>query len=264
MKYQLGILGLGKMGSSILSGIIKSKIYQKEEVLLFDVNDELKQKYSDLGYKFSDSEQSLIDNVEMLILAIKPQMFKVLNNLKINNDLVVISIAAGKTIKDLEEIFGKQQFIRVMPNTPSLISYGATAITKSANVLEETFNKAKNIFESIGVVEEIDESLMNEIIPVNGSMPAFLYYFVEAYIDDATSCGIPYESAKRLACEAVIGSAKMILETGKPIKELINDVCSPGGATLEGLRVLKENNFQEIIKESNKACIKRAYELSNK
>lgn len=264
MKYQLGILGLGKMGSSILSGIIKSKIYQKEEVLLFDVNDELKKKYSDLGYKFSDSEQSLIDNVEMLILAIKPQMFKVLNNLKINNDLVVISIAAGKTIKDLEEIFGKQQFIRVMPNTPSLISYGATAITKSANVLEETFNKAKNIFESIGVVEEIDESLMNEIIPVNGSMPAFLYYFVEAYIDDATSCGIPYESAKRLACEAVIGSAKMILETGKPIKELINDVCSPGGATLEGLRVLKENNFQEIIKESNKACIKRAYELSNK
>ena len=264
MKYQLGILGLGKMGSSILSGIIKSKIYQKEEVLLFDVNDELKKKYSDLGYKFSDSEQALIDNVEMLILAIKPQMFKVLNNLKINNDLVVISIAAGKTIKDLEEIFGKQQFIRVMPNTPSLISYGATAITKSANVLEETFNKAKNIFESIGVVEEIDESLMNEIIPVNGSMPAFLYYFVEAYIDDATSCGIPYESAKRLACEAVIGSAKMILETGKPIKELINDVCSPGGATLEGLRVLKENNFQEIIKESNKACIKRAYELSNK
>lgn len=264
MKYQLGILGLGKMGSSILSGIIKSKIYQKEEVLLFDVNDELKKKYSDLGYKFSDSEQSLIDNVEMLILAIKPQMFKVLNNLKINNDLVVISIAAGKTIKDLEEIFGKQQFIRVMPNTPSLISYGATAITKSNNVLEETFNKAKNIFESIGVVEEIDESLMNEIIPVNGSMPAFLYYFVEAYIDDATSCGIPYESAKRLACEAVIGSAKMILETGKPIEELINDVCSPGGATLEGLRVLKENNFQEIIKESNKACIKRAYELSNK
>ena len=264
MKYQLGILGLGKMGSSILSGIIKSEIYQKEEVLLFDVNDELKKKYGDLGYKFSDSEQALIDNVEMLILAIKPQMFKVLNNLKINNDLVVISIAAGKTINDLEEIFGKQQFIRVMPNTPSLISHGATAITKSNNVLEETFNKAKNIFESIGVVEEIDESLMNEIIPVNGSMPAFLYYFVEAYIDDATSCGIPYESAKRLACEAVIGSAKMILETGKPIKELINDVCSPGGATLEGLRVLKENNFQEIIKESNKACIKRAYELSNK
>ena len=264
MKYQLGILGLGKMGSSILSGIIKSKIYQKEEILLFDVNDEIKKKYTELGYIFSESEQALIDNVEMIILAIKPQMFKVLNNLKIKDDLVVISIAAGKTIKDLEEIFGKQQFIRVMPNTPSLISNGATAITKSENVLEETFKKAKNIFSSIGIVEEIDESLMNEIIPVNGSMPAFLYYFVEAYIDDATSYGIPNETAKHLACEAVIGSAKMILETGKPIEELINDVCSPGGATLEGLRVLKENNFQEIIKESNKACIKRAYELSKK
>ena len=82
MKYQLGILGLGKMGSSILSGIIKSKIYQKEEVLLFDVNDEIKKKYTESGYIFSDNEQTLIDNVEMLILAIKPQMFKVLNNLK--------------------------------------------------------------------------------------------------------------------------------------------------------------------------------------
>lgn len=264
MKYQLGILGLGKMGSSILSGIIKSEIYQKEDILLFDVNEEVKKKYTESGYIFSDSEQMLIDQVEMLILAIKPQMFNVLKDLKITNDLVVISIAAGKTIDDLEEIFGKQQFIRVMPNTPSLISFGASAISKSKNVTEENFKIVKNIFASIGVVEEIDESFMNEIIPVNGSMPAFLYYFVDAYIKDAVSYGIAYDVAKHLACEAVIGSAKMILETGKPIDELINDVCSPAGATLEGLRVLKENNFQEIIKESNQACIKRAYELSKK
>ena len=105
---------------------------------------------------------------------------------------------------------------------------------------------------------------MNEIIPVNGSMPAFLYYFVNSYIKDAVSKGIAYETAKLLACESIIGSTKMILETNKSIEELIKDVCSPGGATLEGLRIFDENNFEEIIKESNKACILRAYELSNK
>lgn len=265
MKYQLGILGIGKMGGSILSGIIRSKIYNKEDILLYDVNEDIKKQYIEDGFAFSNSEQDLIDKVNMLLLAIKPQMFKALENIKVDNDkLVVISIVAGKTIKDLEEIFGKQQYIRVMPNTPSLIAKGATAISKSDSVCEEVFKKVKNIFTSIGVVEEIDEAFMNEIIPVNGSMPAFLYYFVDAYIKDAVDRGIDYNTSKRLACEAVIGSARMILDTNKPIDELINDVCSKGGATLEGLRILKENNFQSIIKESNDACIKRAYELSKK
>ena len=263
--YKLGILGLGKMGSSILSGIIKSEMYSVSEILLYDVNQEVKKQYELLGYDFSIDEQDLINNVDILLLAIKPQMFSVLEKIKITKEnMIIISIAAGKTINDLEEIFGKQQFIRVMPNTPSIIGYGASAISKSTTVSEENFKIAKKLFESIGVVKEIDESLMNEVIPVNGSMPAFLYYFVDAYIKDAVSKGIEYETAKLLACESIIGSSKMILESGKQIDELIKDVCSPGGATLEGLRVFDENRFQEIIKESNNACILRAYELSKK
>ena len=245
MKYKLGILGLGKMGSSILYGIIKSNLYTKEDILLYDVNEEIKSKLLNEGFKFSDDEQQLIDNIEMLLIAIKPQMFKILNNLNVDNiKLTVISIAAGKTIKNLQDIFGNQKFIRVMPNTPSLISYGATAIARGENVDEETFSNVKTIFSSIGVVEEIKENQMNEIIPINGSMPAYLYYFVQAFIEQAVKDGIDYEVAKRLACEAVIGSAKMILETNKPIDELIKDVCSPGGATLEGLYVLENEKFK--------------------
>lgn len=263
--YKLGILGLGKMGSSILSGVMKSKLYSVDEVLLYDVNQSIIEEYTSQGFKFSSSIQELINNVNILLIAIKPQVFNVLENITISQDsMIIISIAAGKKISDLEEIFGKQQFIRVMPNTPSLIGFGATAIAKSVNTNEKSFEVAKQIFESIGVVKEIDESLMNEIIPVNGSMPAFLYYFVNSYIKDAVSKGIAYETAKLLACESIIGSTKMILETNKSIEELIKDVCSPGGATLEGLRIFDENNFEEIIKESNKACILRAYELSNK
>lgn len=263
--YKLGIIGLGKMGSSILSGIIKSSIYNKNEILLFDINENIKTTLLNDGFLFSDNEEQLLENVEMVIIAIKPQMFNVLKQLKFtNSNLVVISIAAGKTISNLKEIFGNNKYIRVMPNTPALISSGATAIARDENVDEETFNKVKKIFESIGIVEEISEDKMNEIIPVNGSMPAYLYYFVKAFIDAAVEEGIDYEVAKRLACESVIGSSKMILETNKSIDELIKDVCSPGGATLEGLYVFNENKMDEIIKKASKACVDKAYDLSTK
>ena len=263
-KYKFGVLGLGKMGSSILNGIINSKIFNIEDVLLFDVNDQIISMYSMKGFKFTKSESELIENVEMLLISIKPQMFKIFNdiNLKLeDNQLIIISVVAGKTIFDLEQIFGKQNYIRVMPNTPALINAGATAIARK-DVPDEIFEVVKKIFLSVGVVEEITEDKMNEIIPVNGSMPAFLYYFMETYIDDAVSKGIDYDVATKLCAEAIIGSAKMVLESGKPISELIKDVCSPGGATLAGLKVFDDCDFKKIIIDSNEACINRAYELS--
>ena len=263
MKYKFGILGLGKMGSSILSGIINSKLYYKNDILLFDVNEEIKVKFQSDGYNFSTSEQELFESCNYVLLAIKPQMFYILESLDLNKlNLVIISIAAGKTINDLRKIFGKQKFIRVMPNTPALIQNGATAIARDFSVDDVTFNDVKKIFESIGIVEEISEDKMNEIIPVNGSMPAYLYYFVEAFIEEAVAMGLDYEVSKKLACEAIIGSCNMILKANKSIAELIKDVCSPGGATLAGLKVLEEEKFKDIIKECYKKCVQRAYELS--
>ena len=263
MKYKLGILGLGKMGSSILFGIIRSNLYSKDEVLLYDVNEEVKNDLKSKGFKFSCNEQELVENVDTLLIAIKPQMFYKLKELNYSNlSLTVVSIAAGKTIFNLQEIFGNQKFIRVMPNTPALISCGATAIARGENVDEETFSKVKQIFASIGVVEEIKEDKMNEIIPINGSMPAYLYYFVQAFIEQGVKDGIDYEVAKKLACEAVIGSAKMILETDKSIDQLIKDVCSPGGATLEGLYVFENEKLKETIYKASIACVNKAYDLS--
>lgn len=263
MKYKLGILGLGKMGSSILFGIIRSNLYSKDEVLLYDVNEEVKNDLKSKGFKFSCNEQELVENVDTLLIAIKPQMFYKLKELNYSNlSLTVVSIAAGKTIANLQEIFGNQKFIRVMPNTPALISHGATAIARGENVDEKTFLKVKEIFASIGVVEEIKEDKMNEIIPINGSMPAYLYYFVQAFIEQGVKDGIDYEVAKKLACEAVIGSAKMILETDKSIDQLIKDVCSPGGATLEGLYVFENEKFKETIYKASIACVNKAYDLS--
>lgn len=262
---RFGILGLGKMGGSILSGIIKSNIYRKSEILLFDVNDAIINNYTKDGFTFASSEKELIEESEIILIAIKPQMFYRLKEINLCiTDKTIVSIAAGKTINDLKEIFGNQKYIRVMPNTPALISYGATAIARDKDVDDETFEMVMGIFKSIGIALEIPEDKMNEIIPVNGSMPAYLYYFAEGFIEDAVKNGIDYEVAKKLTCEAIIGSAKMILETNKSIPELIKDVCSPGGATLEGMKALDEGNFKDTIYKTSKACIDKAYELSKK
>ncbi len=261
-KYKLGVLGIGNMGGSILKGIINASIYNKEEILIFDIDKLKLNKFSDI--LVAKDEKDLIENVDVLILAIKPQMLKVLKNIEFQNkDLLLVSIVTGKTVSDLQAIFGDVKVIRVMPNTPALINEGSTAISKTPNVGDLEFSEVKKIFSLLGVVEEIPDNLMNEVIPVNGSMPAFLYYFAKCFIEKAVKNGIDYDTAKSLCVQGIIGSAKMISETDKSIDELIKDVCSPKGATLEGLKVFDRSNLQDIIEETSDATIKRAYELSN-
>ncbi len=260
-KYKLGILGIGNMGGSILNGILNASIYNKEDVLIYDIDQTKLNVFCNI--KAATSEKELIENVDKLILAIKPQMMNVLKSIDFNNsNLIVISIVAGKTVSDLKDIFGDVKIVRVMPNTPCLISEGATALSRSSNVTDYEFNEVKKMFSSIGLAVEIPDNLMNEIIPVNGSMPAFLYYFAKCFIDKAVKDGIDYSTAKALCVQGIIGSAKMIETSDKSIDELIKDVCSPKGATLEGLKVFEKYNTKEILEEVSNATINRAYELS--
>lgn len=260
-KYKLGILGIGNMGGSILNGILNASIYNKEDVLIYDIDQTKLNVFCDI--KAATSEKEIIENVDKLILAIKPQMMNVLKSIDFDNsNLIVISIVAGKTVSDLKDIFGEVKIVRVMPNTPCLINEGATALSRSNNVTDAEFNEVKKMFSSIGLAVEIPDNLMNEIIPVNGSMPAFLYYFAKCFIEKAVKDGIDYSTAKALCVQGIIGSAKMIKTSDKSIDELIKDVCSPKGATLEGLKVFEKYNTKEIIEEVSNATINRAYELS--
>lgn len=260
-KYKLGILGIGNMGGSILNGILNASIYNKEDVLIYDIDQTKLNVFCNI--KAATSEKEIIENVDKLILAIKPQMMNVLKSIDFNNsNLIVISIVAGKTVSDLKDIFGDVKIVRVMPNTPCLINEGATALSRSSNVTDYEFNEVKKMFSSIGLAVEIPDNLMNEIIPVNGSMPAFLYYFAKCFIEKAVKDGIDYSTAKALCVQGIIGSAKMIEKSDKSIDELIKDVCSPKGATLEGLKVFEKYNTKEILEEVSNATINRAYELS--
>ena len=264
MMYKIAILGVGKMGGAILDGIIKSNLYNKKEILLYIHSKEKLDKYLELGFDATSDVEELFKSAETILLAIKPQMFpEVLDSAKKYNfkDRSVISIAAGLTISYIEGFFKNAFIVRAMPNTPAQIGKGVTTVS-SKDSKNPYFTKALNIFNSIGVAYEIKEDKMDASLALNGSMPAYLYYFAKGFIDQAVEDGIDFEVAKKLACESIKSSADLLLASTDSIDTLINNVCSKGGTTIAGLNQLQDNGFIDSIKKCSIACKNRSKELS--
>ena len=260
MKF--GIIGSGKMGSAIGMGVIKSGVFKKDEVIFADSYAPRIEELNNGGYKTA-SNVELYQNADIVLLAVKPQQIDViLEELsKVSNHAKnIITIAAGISIAHIKKYLKDVNVARVMPNTPALINYGTSAICFDDNINETVIK----IFESVGTVTIITEDKMNEVIPLNGSFPAYGYYFALSFIKAGMEAGFSYEQCKDLVCGSMIGSAKMIQEVDKPIEQLIKDVCSPGGTTIEGVKVFDEANLDKIVKDCFDACVKRAYELGKK
>ncbi|MBQ3253258.1 MAG: pyrroline-5-carboxylate reductase [Acholeplasmatales bacterium] len=263
--YKLGILGVGKMGGSILNGILNASLYDKKDILLCDTYLPTLEKYSELGFNTTSIVDDVLTNSEIILLSIKPQSFEeALVNAKSYSykNRCILTIAAGISIEYLTKYFTDATIIRAMPNTPAQINKGV--VTICSNSKNHFFNECKKIFESIGKCYEIDESQMDYTIPLNGSMPAYLYAFAKEFIASAVNKGIDYETAKMLTVESIISSANMILDSTDPIDTLITNVCSKGGTTIAGLDKMYENNFDKAIDDCYNACARRSMELNKK
>ena len=170
-------------------------------------------------------------------------------------DQLVITIAPGKTLSWLEAQFGKKvKIVRTMPNTPALVGEGMTAACVNQYVTEEEKEYALRILSSFGKVELVPEHLIDAVVVVSGSAPAYVFMFIEAMADAAVAEGMPRAQAYAFAAQAVYGSAKMVLETGKHPGELKDMVCSPAGTTIEAVRVLEEKGFRSAVIEAMRAC----------
>ncbi|MGM9969176.1 MAG: pyrroline-5-carboxylate reductase [Anaeroplasma sp.] len=260
--YRFGILGLGKMGTAILNGVIKKEVFKHSEIMIYTPNIEKQNTCKNIGFSIAKNEYNLFESCETILIAIKPQKFSevLINSNGLDfTDKCVISIAAGKTIEDVEQYFKNATIVRVMPNTPAVIASASS--TLCYNKYNDLSKKAKEIFESIGVVEIIEECQMNESLPLNGSMPAYLYLFAKTFIENGVKYGIDYETSKKLCCNSIIGSCKMILESKDNIDVLIDNVCSKGGTTIAGLNELYKNNFVQSLDKCYSACVNRAIEL---
>lgn len=256
---KLGFIGMGNMAGAIMGGIIAKGVLKPEEIIgaepLQSALDRVAEKY---GIEVTADNRKVASEADVLILSVKPQIYPAviaeIKNIRRENQLI-ITIAAGKKLAWVEEQFGeKRKIIRTMPNTPALVGEGMTAVCPNEAVTQEDLQTALRLLEAFGKVEVVTEHLMDAVVSVSGSSPAYVFMMIEAMADAAVSDGMPRAQAYKFAAQAVLGSAKMVLETGKHPAELKDMVCSPAGTTIEAVRVLEERGFRSSIIEAMKAC----------
>ena len=194
----------------------------------------------------------------MIILSVKPQFYaEVIHEIRrdVRENQIVITIAPGKTLAWLADQFGKDvKIVRTMPNTPAMVGAGMTAACPNEHMTKEETAYVCTLLESFSRVEIVSEHLMDTVVSVSGSSPAYVFMLIEAMADAAVSGGMPRSQAYQFAAQAVLGSAKMVLETGKHPGELKDMVCSPAGTTIEAVRVLEERGFRSAVFEAMKVC----------
>ena len=264
---KLGFLGAGNMGTAMMRGIAASELCKNgeiSEIFAYDTDADKLSRLADTGVRACESAQALSDTADFLVLAVKPQVLGgVLDALKIRREQVIISICAGISAEFIRShTIADARIILCMPNTPLMLGLGATALAKCAGVTDSEFALAMQMFATCGIAEEIPENKMREIIAVNSSSPAFLYLYAKGFLDFAKSVDLDDGAALRLFAQAMIGSAKMMTDSGYSIDELIKMVSSPGGTTLAGLDKLYAGSLTDTVQDCCNACTDRAYELA--
>ncbi len=264
---KIGFLGAGNMGSAMLQGIAGSALCQNgtvTELFAYDTNPEKHAALQAIGVTICTDAQALADAADMLVLAVKPQVLgAVLDSISIRAEQIVVSICAGITADFIRShTIPDARIILVMPNTPLMLGEGASALARCKGITDDEFALVMQMFSACGIAEEIPENKMKEIIAINGSSPAFLYYYAKGFLDYATSEGIASDTALRLFAQSMIGAAKMLTDSGYSVEKLIQMVSSPGGTTLAGLDRLCEGELIDTVYRCCNSCTNRAYALA--
>ncbi|MDR0948226.1 MAG: pyrroline-5-carboxylate reductase [Lachnospiraceae bacterium] len=264
---KIGFIGLGNMATAMIEGITKDGSIKGEMLYGADVYPDAvmraKERYHINGY--TDSAQVAAE-ADILFLVIKPVQFaKAIDQIKdsVRPGTIVVSIGAGITLSFLKERFGRTdiKLIRCMPNTPAFVLEGMTGVSPDENVTMAEKEMVLDIFGRFGKAQEVPERLMDSVVAVSGSAPAYIFLLIEAMADGAVAAGMPRQQAYDFAAQTVYGSAKMVLESGKHPAQLKDMVCSPAGTTIAAVKVLEEKGFRAAVLSAMEACVKRSIEL---
>ena len=255
---KIGFIGTGNMAGAIMSGLINKGIFRPDEIIGSDISEQGRQNAKDNYGICVTADNREAASAEVLVLSVKPQFYAdTIAEIRdsMTEKQLVITIAPGKTLKWLGEQFGKEmKIIRTMPNTPAMVGEGMTAACPNEFVPDEEQGYALKILGAFGKVEIVPERIMDAVVAVSGSSPAYVFMLIEAMADAAVMEGMPRTQAYKFAAQAVYGSAKMVLETGKHPGELKDMVCSPAGTTIGAVRILEEKGFRSAVIEAMKAC----------
>ena len=261
-----GMIGGGQMGEALIKGLLAAGLTEADQIMAAEPA-ALRREYLEQTYHIQTTESAaqLAQQSRIIILAVKPQiMATVLAAYQplMTESHLIISIAAGVTIRQLEQGLGaNRRIIRVMPNTPALVLAGASAMSGNALASREDMDLCGQIFAAVGICAEVPESLLDAVTGLSGSGPGYVFTFLEAMIDGGVLAGIPRPLAEQLALQTLYGSAKLALASGEPAAVLKGKVTSPGGTTIAGLQVLERDGLRGTVMAAVKAAADRSKEL---
>ncbi|WP_131058139.1 pyrroline-5-carboxylate reductase [Clostridioides difficile] len=264
---KIGFIGAGNMASAMIGGIVNSKLVEPNMVIASAYSQgTLDRIDANFGINTTKDSKEVTRTSDIVIVAVKPDIYDdILEEIKdfIDDNKIIVTIAAGKSIKDIESIIGEdKKIVRTMPNTPALVNEAMSSLSINKNINKEDLEAVTEVFNSFGNTEVVPEYLIEAVIGASGSAPAYVFLFIEAMADAAVLAGMPRQQAYKFASQAVMGSAKMVLETGKHPGELKDMVCSPAGTTIEAVKVLEEEGFRAAVIKSIVACIDKSKKMS--
>jgi len=265
----IGFIGAGNMGSAMIGGICNSGLVTPEQIIVSAHSTATVEKiHNTYGVRTTLSNEEVAGTSDILFLAIKPYQFAdVLPAIaaSLKGNCIIVSVAAGQSIAAIEALLGDNiKLIRTMPNTPALVGESMSALCSNSNVTSEELALVKQLFECFGKAELVAEGMIDAVIGVAGSSPAYVYMFIEAMADAAVADGMPRAMAYKFAAQSVLGAAKMVLETGKHPGELKDAVCSPGGTTIEAVAALEAGGFRDAVITAQRACVQKSKDMTKK
>ncbi len=263
---KIAFLGAGNMGRAIVLGMLASGKYNPCNIVAADKAEVCKKLLEDKGVQTFEASKDATSGADIIVLAVKPYGLEALSEEikdQIKDTAVIVSICAGKTISTLESIFGSdKKIVRVMPNTPATVGEGMSALCANANVSSKELNEIVDIFSSFGYAEVVPEEMIHTVIGVSGSGPAYAFMFIDAMAKAGVKHGMSEEQAKRFAAQTVLGAAKMVLESDVSPDQLKINVCSPGGTTIEAVKVFEDRDLYGIVEKAMDACIDKSKKMS--
>lgn len=267
---KIGFIGLGNMATAMIGGMLAKGLVRPGDVI---GSAKTKRTIERVGEEYKIT--TVLDNVQVakeadiLFLAVKPIFFpEVIGEIReaVRSETIIVSIAAGRDLVYLEETFARPElkFVRCMPNTPALVMEGCTGVCPGEKVSQKELDTVMELLNSFGRASVVPERLMDVVVGVSGSSPAYVFMFIEAMADAAVAGGMPRQQAYEFAAQAVLGSAKLVLETGIHPGQLKDMVCSPGGTTIEAVKVLEEKGFRAAVMDAVEACIKKSKDMAKR
>ena len=261
MTYGIGFIGAGKMATAMIEGIVAKGLYRRDDIVACCRSEPTKARIEGIGVTCYLEPGPVFEQCDLIVIAVKPNQIKDIlttNTVANSTKKLLISVAAGVKISTLESYVPDSKIVRVMPNVCSTVLEGASSYTLGTKATPEDGLKVKAILEAIGFAFEVPEKDIDAVTGLSSSSPAYMFMVIDAMTDAGVQLGLSKDLARKLAAQTMLGSAKTVMETGREPEELKQSVCSPGGTTIEGVKVLEERDMKGAMIDAIKASAEKS------